>query len=269
MALEQLSQHPGLTVIQSAFDRTAAEIFVVGGAVRDALLGRPVTDLDLVIRGLDADRIESTLRTLGRVNLVGKKFAVFKLIINKHIIDVALPRTDDSYGTGKYKDVAVTADPQLPIEDDLKRRDFTINAMAWNAAARQLIDPFNGQSDLTAKLVRAVGDPIVRFQEDATRIVRAVRFAIELRFTIEPQTQSAIVAQRGILADRTVSHHVLRNELTKIFSADVDRGLSLCDELGLTAIILPQLGQSSVAAASAAMVRREGVLKIIQQQYGH
>jgi len=269
MQLSRLRAHPALQPVLAAFRATTAEIFIVGGAVRDALLDRPLTDLDLVIRGLDAERLESALRTIGKVSVVGKKFAVFKLQINGQVVDIALPRTDRSFGTGGYKDVAITADPRLPIEEDLKRRDFTINAMAWNVASKMLVDPFHGQSDLTAKQIRAVGNPIVRFQEDATRIVRAVRFAVELDFVIEPKTRAAIIAHRSRLADQTVSRHVLRSELIKIFSADVDRGLTLCDDLGLTQIVLPQLGQSSATASSAVLIRREGMLKLVQEHYGH
>lgn len=251
MALEHLAQHPGLTVIQSAFDRTAAEIFVVGGAVRDAIIGRPVTDLDMVIRGLAAKKIESRLKTIGAVSFVGKVFAVFKVTIDGHVIDVALPRTDASFGTGRYRDVEVKADPLLPIERDLERRDFTINAMAWRLSDRVLIDPFNGQSDIATQTIRCVGNPDIRFQEDASRMLRALRFSAELHYDLDLATRESISRHLRLLADAGITpREVIAKELVRGMTAAPARMFKLLDQTGLMTAIIPELARLKGCAQS-------------------
>ena len=122
-----------------------AEIYLVGGTVRDLLLKKQITDIDLVVRGIKASELEKFLKQHGTVRLVGKRFGVFKfrapcstaLELYSFTADIALPRTDHAWGTGKYQDVEVQSDPNLRIEDDLKRRDFTINAMAVSLVETQ------------------------------------------------------------------------------------------------------------------------------------
>src|SRR3989339_1721608 len=112
-----------------------AEIFLVGGYVRDLLIDRESKDIDLVIRGVSSKKLESFLRHYGQVNLVGREFGVYKFIPkgkNIQALDIALPRTEISLKTGGYRDFKIKSDARLPIEEDLARRDFTVNAMALN-----------------------------------------------------------------------------------------------------------------------------------------
>src|SRR3989344_1944115 len=158
----------------SALGGKKIEIFLVGGAVRDIILGRPVKDIDILARGVKITELEKELKKLGEVNLVGKRFGVLKFLPkamglprldkigarnDRKEIDIALLRTDFSFGTGVYKDFKVKYDPNLPVESDLERRDFTINAMAYNIYNGRIVDPFGGMGDLKKKIIRAVGKP--------------------------------------------------------------------------------------------------------------
>ena len=224
---------------------------LVGGAVRDLALGRPTKDLDLIVRGLPIDRLRAALERHGRVDLVGKHFGVLKFapkgIELDGAVDVALPRTEHSLRrTGGYKDFAVQSDPALPVEEDLRRRDFTINAMAWELRQHRLIDPFNGRRDLAACTIRAVGAPVERFAEDYSRLLRALRFACQLGFEIEPATWAAITQTIAHLNDAAdgdfiVPRETIGKELTKMFWLSPVRAFDLLDESGATAALMPEL----------------------------
>lgn len=232
-----------------------AEVFVVGGAVRDALLGRSGRkDLDLVVRGLAQKKLEVELRRLGSVNAVGRVFGVLKFQPRSNVkgqmsnvpIDIALPRTDFSAGTGGYKDVRVRADARMPIEEDLGRRDFTVNAMAWDLSAGRLIDPYHGMDDLNRRVLRAVGDVQRRFQEDYSRMLRAIRFAVQLGFEIEPKTWRAIKLNSKHLQDRrkdvwVVPRETIAKEFLKSFASDPLRAFDLWDKSGALRLLFPEI----------------------------
>lgn len=174
-----------------------AELFLVGGIVRDVFMGRSEKgDLDFVVRNIEPPALKKILSGYGKVNLVGKNFGVFKFKSrtdkNKKFIDFALPRTEHALGTGAYRDFKVQSNPSLPLKNDLGRRDFTINALAWNLKSNTLIDYFNGVNDLRAGIIRAVGNPKERFTEDFSRMLRALRIATELDFSIESRTWHAL-----------------------------------------------------------------------------
>ena len=198
-----LSGHKALFFIPRFLqEHPEVNLYLVGGAIRDALLGRRMreVDFDFVIAGLASPQLESWFRANGELNLVGQHFGVYKFMPHgctpeeTTFIDIALPRTEAvAQGSlGGYKDFTIQSDPNLPIEEDLARRDFTINAMAFDVRTQKLIDPFNGQMDLAQKTIRAVGDPTQRFTEDLSRILRGIRFASELDFVIEEETSQAI-----------------------------------------------------------------------------
>lgn len=226
-----------------------SELFVVGGAVRDWLLNRPVKDYDLVARGVSIDELLQFLQTKGDVNLVGKRFGVIKFRPHneKNTIDIALPRREYSRNfTGGYRDFDIQSDPHMPIEEDLARRDFTINAMAYNVRTSSIVDPFFGQKDLQRKTIRTVGAAVTRFQEDYSRMLRAIRFACQLRFDISETTTNAIKKMAYHLNDRSdehwvVSREIIGQEFVKAYDADPVRCLQLCDELGVLEIILPEI----------------------------
>lgn len=180
-----------------------ADLFVVGGAVRDALLGRPVTDLDLIARGMALADLKARLSTLGTIDTSGERWGVLSLTLDGSKNDIALPREEKVHtGDGGYFDTQAQPNPALPIVTDLKRRDFTVNAMALNIRTGELIDPFHGQEDCKQKVLRTVGNPVERFTQDHSRILRCLRFATQLGFTIEPITWEGlhtVVTQTGQL----------------------------------------------------------------------
>lgn len=243
MHIPQLAKNIAVQAVSSALEGTNADVYVVGGAIRNAFLGRPIKDIDMVIAGMPLPEVEQLLGTVGRVDVIGRRFAVIRVSLPDGLrIDIALPRIDASFGTGRYRDVEVRADPNLPIEEDLSRRDFTINAMAWNIATHDLVDPYNGRDDVTHRIVRCVGIPVERFQEDATRMLRAVRFAAQLGFTIEPDTLEGIRNRLQLLNDEFVTpREVIAQELVIGFAAAPTRMLDLLHETGIAGTLIPEL----------------------------
>ena len=157
-----------------ALSEAGAELFEIGGPVRDQLMGRPVKDRDYLVRHLTVRQIEGILKPYGNVTLVGRSFGVIKFIPHQDrdlAIDIALPRKEKSTGVG-HRDFDVDFDPELPVEEDLGRRDFTINAMARGLATGAIIDPFGGQEDLKRRTLRQVFPRA--FPEDPLRLVRAI-----------------------------------------------------------------------------------------------
>ena len=164
------------------------EVFFVGGAVRDQLIGKDSKDIDLVVRGLTLDQIAKILKPFGKpvMNSVGGKQAVIKFVPRgeSEEIDIAIPRTEKKTGAG-HKGFDINTDPNLSLRKDLERRDFTINAIAKDADGK-LFDPFGGQKDMKNKVIRAVSKS--SFKDDPLRMLRAVQFASRFGFTIEPDT---------------------------------------------------------------------------------
>jgi len=236
---------PWISVLREKFP--IAKIYLVGGAVRDIILDRQTTDYDFVVANVPADELEKFLAANGEVNLVGKSFGVFKFKPTTNpdqTLDIALPRTEQAGMSGGYRDFTVQSDHQLSIEADLERRDFTINAMAWDMIDQTLIDPFAGQPDIDGKIIRAIGDPVIRFQEDYTRMLRAIRFACQLDFNIEPVTFATIKIKADAIRD--IADERINDEFTKIImSPRPDAGIILLKDCGILAHLVPEL----VAAA--------------------
>ena len=240
-----------------------AQLYLVGGSVRDALLGQAQgKDFDIVIRGVVPSELEQALSQLGTVDLVGKIFGVFKFcprgVRSKEAVDIALPRTEHALGTGGYREVDVQSNPQLLIEEDLERRDFTINAMAVELGEERLrtsrlIDPFGGFEDLQRRQLRCVGLPTQRFQEDYSRMLRAIRFACQLHCTIEPTTWAGIQQLMPHINDprdsyaapedsnRVVPSETIAKEFLKSFWFDPVRALDLYDDSGAINELIPEL----------------------------
>ncbi|MFH0830528.1 MAG: hypothetical protein V1895_00520 [Parcubacteria group bacterium] len=255
--LRELLERPAANPLLVLARRPGVEVYVVGGAVRDALLGVTVTDLDLVVRGLPQPQLERILRRAGRVVLAGKRFGVIKFRARgaSESIDVALPRSEQPTGRGGYRDVHVVADHLLPIEQDLARRDFTINAIALNLqSGRQsgrLVDPFGGRADLKAKLIRTVGDPAKRFSEDYTRLLRAVRFAVQFGFGLERQTLQVLQQHAADLprttaypypqGERLVAWELIGREVGRMFFANAARAVDLLEQTKLLHEVLPEV----------------------------
>jgi len=169
-----------------AIEKAGGKVYQVGGAVRDTYLNRQSKDLDIMVSGLSPDKLMAILKPFGVPNMVGESFAVIKFKPHgaKEDIDIALARTDKQIGDG-HKGVEVSTDPSLTVDDDLIRRDFTINAIAKDVRGN-IIDPYGGVQDLKDKVIRMVSPQA--FADDPLRMMRAVQFAARFGFTIEPKT---------------------------------------------------------------------------------
>ena len=198
--------------IQSTLAAAGAETYIVGGAVRDEIMpDTPASkDVDFLVRGLPLDELIVTLKPMGKVLPIGAAFGTVTAIIDGESFDFALPRKEESTGFG-HKDFNIVTDPMAPIEDDLGRRDFTMNALAKDTNGR-IVDLFGGVQDIQNKVIKAVGNPMERFKEDPLRILRAIQFAVRFGFDIEPETAMAmeryaenldLVARERILAELT------------------------------------------------------------------
>ncbi|MEW5795523.1 MAG: HDIG domain-containing metalloprotein [Candidatus Zixiibacteriota bacterium] len=223
---------------------TRGRIYEVGGAVRDRLLmpDMKIKDRDYLVTGIPYDELTSILRRHGRVDLVGRSFGVIKFTQlgreKMHTFDITLPRREHSTGAG-HKDFAVAYDPALPVEEDLVRRDFTINAMAVELGTERLVDPLGGLSDLNKRRLRMTSPE--SFREDPLRMLRAIQFAARFEFEVEPNTFDAI---RQVAASiTTVSAERINEELTKLLTLaeKPSRGFQLMHESGLLREILPEL----------------------------
>ena len=194
--------------------------FIVGGAVRDALLGRPQEDWDIATSG-SPSQIQDIFSDTRQFQL---KHETITLIMDNHKLEVTTFR-------GKHAN---------NLHEDLSRRDFTIDAMAFDPNERRLIDPFGGQADLAKRRIKAVENPEDRFKEDPARLIRAVRLATELGFQVDPETFTAIQKMAGSLAK--VAKERIRDEMVKILVAQrPSSGLHLLRRTGLLRVIIPEL----------------------------
>lgn len=227
-----------------------AEWFLVGGAVRDAIIGRAGRkDFDLLVRGAALEPLAERLSTLGDTNFVGKRFGVLKFRPHGSVgeVDIAWPRTELAGGSGGYRDFTVQADPTLPVTRDLARRDFTVNAIAWNLKTGMFVDPHGGIADIGERVLRAVGEPAARFAEDYSRMLRAIRFACELDFAIAPGTWDALVRLASHINDllpdgeRVVPYETVAREFVKAMAADPARAVELFEASGLLFELMPEL----------------------------
>ena len=261
--LEKQLQDSAFDFLKKIIQVTGAEIFLVGGAVRDFILERETKDYDFVVCGIPAPDLELLLKKAGTVNLVGKTFGVFKFVPTNYQLpttnsfepfDIALPRTEHSLSmTGGYKDFEVQSDHKLTIEEDLKRRDFTVNAIALKLKTQNsklkidgVIDPSDGLKGLELKTLRAVGEPRQRFQEDYSRILRGLRFACQLDFGIEAETKNAIKKLAARLNDQKnnewiVPRETIGREVVKMFVLDPEKAFALFEKFNLFEILIPEI----------------------------
>lgn len=164
---------------------------LVGGSVRDSLLGQPGKDLDIEVHGLALDDVVRILRRFGPVNEVGRAFGVLKVRFEGTELDVSLPRRDQREGVG-HKGIRATADPDLGVVEAARRRDLTINAIAYDPLTGAFEDPFDGRADLTRRLLRAV-DPRT-FGEDPLRALRVAQFAARFGYAVDPELEALCAA---------------------------------------------------------------------------
>ena len=174
--------------VEPEFPERKPQALIVGGFVRDALLGKKPVDADIEIYGMSADRLEKFLDELfpGKVNKVGKTFGIFSVAVAEGVdLDISLPRRESKVGEG-HKGFEVDGDPRMSVEEAARRRDFTFNAMAADILLGEIVDPYGGIQDLKTKILR-VTDP-ERFQDDALRVYRGLQFAGRMGLKVEPQT---------------------------------------------------------------------------------
>jgi tRNA nucleotidyltransferase (CCA-adding enzyme) len=194
----------GVRLLLAALRAAGGRPYVVGGAVRDALLGLPVKDYDVEVYGLPADRLREVLASQGSVDAVGEAFTVLKVSGLPDVpgaVDVSLPRRDSKVGPG-HRGIAVAGDAGLDLAEATRRRDFTINALLFDPAQNSFVDIYGGRADLEARRLRAVD--AATFGEDPLRALRAVQFAARFELTVDPDTARLCAAMplRELPAER-------------------------------------------------------------------
>jgi poly(A) polymerase len=225
-----------IQALATAFDRAGKSLYLVGGCVRDELLARPTNDYDFTTDA-EPHEIKPLVHAAGADALytVGERFGTIGAIFGNLRAEITTYRAE-SYTPGSRKPEVTFG---RSLEDDLSRRDFTINAMARPAGGGDLVDPFGGLADLDAQIVRAVGNPDERFGEDPLRLLRGIRFAAQFQFHIEPDTRASIARSadqlRNISAER-IAAEVNKMLLTSRPSVPIRE---LCD-LGLMRHIVPE-----------------------------
>src|SRR5712692_7919521 len=228
-----------IIALAEAFLAQHKQLYIVGGTVRDVLLhGGESNDADLA-----TDAKHDEIRQIvgpthpSAVVLVGERFGTVRLHYASDIIEITTFRSEVYNPESRKPEVCFGT----VLEEDLRRRDFTINAMALHPLTGQIYDPFGGRQDLEAHILRAVGnEPDKRFDEDPLRLLRAVRFAAQLDFTIEPETRRSIIRQAPKL--QKISRERIRDEMNKLMvSPHPAKGLDLLAELGLMEWIIPEV----------------------------
>ena len=211
------------------------QCFLVGGSVRDSIMGFTPKEYDIAT---DA-KPEDVQRIFKYTIPTGIKHGTILVILDDMQVEITTFRSDGNYSDGRHPDkVEYTAS----IEDDLPRRDLTINAMAYNVLDGNLIDMFDGMKDIKNKIIRSVGNPYERFTEDGLRIMRAIRFATKLNFNIEKETFEAICHSTGMLT--SIAYERIREEFNGILISDNPfRGIELLRKTGILALIMPELMQ--------------------------
>ncbi|HSG28614.1 MAG TPA: HD domain-containing protein [Candidatus Krumholzibacterium sp.] len=216
-------------------------LFLVGGSVRDLISGKDeeTVDSDYVVTGISLERLLKILTPQGKTDLVGRSFGVIKFRpAGGREVDISMPRKESSTGSG-HRDFDVEFDPSIPVEEDLVRRDFTINSMALDIAGGRLIDPLGGRKDLEDSLLRVNRE--TSFIEDPLRMLRGVQLMARFSLRVERGTRDLMTRNASLIS--TVSAERLRMELTKLLTLAPapSAGILLMHETGLLEHILPEL----------------------------
>lgn len=238
--IESIFEQPVLKTVETVSDSMNIPAYVVGGYVRDILLKRPTKDIDVVVLGSGTDFAEQVARHIGkgaRLSLF-KNFGTANIKYGKEEVEFVGARKE-SYQRDSRKPIVEAG----TLEDDLSRRDFTINALAVNcnpAHAGEIVDMFNGMEDLENGILRTPLDPDITFSDDPLRMLRGVRFASQLGFKLYEDTYKAIAANKDRL--QIISRERIADELNKIVLSPVPSvGFKLLYDLGLLELIMPDL----------------------------
>jgi len=236
-----------VTRVTETLQKAGFEAYLVGGCVRDLLMDRTPKDWDIttnavpneIIGLFDETFYENDFGTVGVVVKVSVPHETKDPDVSSEtvVLEVTPYRLEAKYSDSRHPDSVVFS---KKLEDDLKRRDFTVNALAYDPSKGQVIDLYNGQKDIQNKAIRAVGKPEERFKEDALRILRAVRFATELVFHIEPETEERLKELAPSL--KKISSERIRDEFIKmIMSPSAMQGVVLAHDVGVLQYIVPEL----------------------------
>jgi len=222
--------------LAEAFAAAGFELALVGGPVRDAFLGRKVHDLDFTTSATP-DQIEKLVKPLAdAIWDVGRAFGTIAAQLGGHTVEITTYRADSYDGSSRKPDVVFGSS----LEEDLFRRDFTMNAMALTLPEVKLVDPCNGLEDLLAGILRTPIEPEISFQDDPLRMMRGARFTSQLGAVIHPDTMAAMTTLAPRIAD--ISAERVREELTRLLATESPRqGLEVLVETGIADIVLPEL----------------------------
>src|SRR6185369_4754081 len=224
--------------VTTTLENAGFEAFLVGGCVRDLILEKNPKDWDVTTNATPDQIIALFSKTFyenqfGTVGVVNEEAEDETL----KVIEVTPYRLEGAYSDNRHPDSVVFSQK---IEDDLQRRDFTVNALAYSVSKKQIVDLFKGQKDIQNKIIRTVGEPEKRFTEDGLRILRAVRFQAQLEFEIEAQTEKSILESAHLL--KNISKERIRDEFTKIIMSPRPMiGLNAIRKLGLLQYTVPEL----------------------------
>ena len=219
--------------IAKAVRNAGGRALVVGGWVRDRLLGRSSKDVDFEVYGLESPALRTVLSSFGPVNAIGESFTVYKVAD----IDVALPRRESKTGRG-HKAFEVTGDPWMAPEESARRRDFTVNAIAWDPLTGEYIDPFDGRRDLLERrLLRMVDEQT--FADDSLRVLRGIQLSARFELAMDEPTRAVC---RSLALDDLPAERVW-GEIEKLLllAARPSIGLQLAHDLGIVARLFPEL----------------------------
>jgi putative nucleotidyltransferase with HDIG domain len=229
--------HSVLKEIASVFGDGGKQIYLVGGAVRDMLMGKKINDWDLATDALPEEVTSLLRRAGGKVIPTGIKHGTVTVLYKGHSAEITTFRLESGYTDGRRPD---KVEYSSSIEEDLSRRDFTMNAIAMRLPETEIVDPFGGEKDIKKKIIRCVGNAQERFAEDGLRPLRAVRFASRLGFKIEQSTLDAIPG--ALDTAKKVSWERVRDEIDKILDSDVpSKGFLLMEKTGLLKLFLEEL----------------------------
>src|SRR5687767_4899928 len=234
-SLDRAAIDPDADRVVRKLTRAGHKAYLVGGCVRDLLVGRTPKDFD-VATSATPNEIRATFRNC---RIIGRRFRLAHVFFGSKIIETstfrANPRDEDA------PDLLIRRDNVFGTEtEDARRRDFTINGLFYDVEKEEVIDYVGGLADLDARLVRTIGDPDVRFQEDPVRILRAIKFAARLDFNIEPATFAALLRQRGEI--RKCAPPRVIEEIYRLLRGGASRrSLELLAETGVLEILSPHL----------------------------
>ena len=223
-----------LKKMNKIFRQNGFEAYLVGGAVRDVLMGKKPSDWDLTTSA----KPEQVMSIFKKVIPTGIAHGTVTVHFCNEEIEVTTFRTESDYSDGRHPDKITFAST---IEEDLSRRDFTMNAIAVNLEDGCIVDPFEGQKDIKNKIIRTVGDPMERFSEDGLRPIRAIRFSAQLGFSIEKETFASISNTKIQNVTKGISLERFRDELLKLLKAEKPSiGLKIMEETGIMQIFMPE-----------------------------